>query len=281
MRTWNTVSIVGVGLIGGSIGLALRRRELARRIIGIGRRAESLKIAHKTGAVTETTTDLAQGVAEAELVIVCTPVGLIAEQVRQAAAASPPTTLLTDAGSTKAGIVAALSKSLAPGARYVGSHPIAGSEKQGASHAKADLFDGRVVVVTPTAATAAEDCQAIEEFWTQLGATVVRLSPEEHDERLAAASHVPHVAASLLAAATPAEAFPFVGSGYRDTTRVAAGDPELWTQILLANRQQVLSALAPLEAAFDRFRAALERGDADALRQSLTEAKNKRDAVGS
>lgn len=281
MQTWNTVSIVGVGLIGGSIGLALRRRELARRVVGIGRRPQSLDTALRLGAITEQTTDLADGVADADLIVVATPVNLIAEHVRQAVAACPAAALITDAGSTKGEIVAELAASLPATARFMGSHPIAGGEKQGPAEARADLLDGRVVIVTPTATTAADVRTAIETFWKSLGATVACLTPNEHDKLLAAASHVPHLVSALLAGATPTAALPFVGSGFRDTTRVAAGDPELWTQILLANRDQVLSALSPVEAALSRMRQALEQTDAVALRQILTEAKNNRDAVGS
>jgi prephenate dehydrogenase len=162
---------------------------------------------------------------------------------------------LTDAGSTKGGIVAELAKTLPATARFVASHPIAGGEKQGPGEARADLFVGRLVVVTPTANTPRDAQEAIEEFWQSLGAKITLLSPEDHDRRLAASSHVPHIVAAMLAGAIPAEALPFVGSGFRDTTRVAAGDPELWTQILLANRESILSALAPFESAITALQA--------------------------
>ena len=281
MRTWNTVSIVGVGLIGGSIGLALRERRLAQRVVGIGRRAETLATALSVGAITESTTDLVRGVAEADLIVVATPVDRIAQHVREAAAACPASALLTDAGSTKGTIVAELTKTLPGTARFVGSHPIAGGEKQGPGEARADLFVGRLVVVTPTASTPRETLQPVEEFWQSLGAKVAQLSPDDHDRHLAASSHVPHIVAAMLASAISADALPFVGSGFRDTTRVAAGDPELWTQILLANRASILAALTPFETAITALRGALERADAAALRQTLTEAKSKRDAVGS
>ncbi|MBL9122574.1 MAG: prephenate dehydrogenase/arogenate dehydrogenase family protein [Planctomycetaceae bacterium] len=281
MRTWNTVAIIGVGLIGGSIGLALRTRNLANRVVGIGRRQESLATALGVGAITEATTEIAPGVADADLIVVATPVGQIVEHVRQAAAACPARALLTDAGSTKGEIVAALSQALAPSARFIGSHPIAGGEKQGPAEARPDLFVERLVVLTPTAATPPEVEAAVTEFWESLGARTRRLSPEEHDRQLACSSHVPHLVAAMLAQATDRAALPFTGTGFRDTTRVAAGDPELWTQILLANRGPVLAALAPFEAALGAVRDALEHSDARALRQALQEAKNKRDAVGS
>src|SRR5688572_15288147 len=150
MKHWETVAIVGVGLIGGSIGLALRERKLAGRVVGIGRRPESLQRAVAVGAVHETTQDVERGVSDAELVLVCTPVESIAGHVRQAAHACPAGALITDAGSTKASIVRQLNSSLPPAVAFVGSHPLAGSEKNGCDHARADLFEGRVVVVTPT-----------------------------------------------------------------------------------------------------------------------------------
>lgn len=281
MPKWNTVSIVGVGLIGGSIGLALRTRGLAGRVVGIGRRQQSLDTALQIGAIDSATTDLAQGVAEAELVVVATPIERIVEHVRQVAAACPVAALITDAGSTKGEIVAELERALPKSTRFVGSHPLAGSEKHGPIEAKVDLLSGRVVVITPTAATPPDVRERVEEFWTDLGARVVTLSPELHDERLAAASHVPHLVAALLARATPVEALPFVAGGFRDTTRIAAGDPELWAQILLANRSEIIKAVAPFEAALSELRSALERADGAAIRRVLMEAKSKRDAVGS
>jgi prephenate dehydrogenase len=189
--------------------------------------------------------------------------------------------LITDAGSTKGSIVAELEKSLPSASCFLGSHPLAGSEKQGPAEAKANLLEGRVVVITPTAKTQPEVRSAIEEFWTSLGAKVIALSPEVHDQRLAASSHVPHIVAALLARSTPEEAFPFVAGGFRDTTRIAGGDPDLWTQILLANRAEILKALAPLESNLAALQAALDQADGTKIRDLLTEAKRKRDALGS
>lgn len=281
MRTWNTVAIVGVGLIGGSIGLALRERKAALRVIGIGRRRETLETALRVGAISEIAPDLAAGVAEADLIVVATPVDLIADYVLQISQACPRHALITDAGSTKVEILRELAGKLPTLVRFVGSHPIAGSEKQGPAEANGKLFENRVVVVTQAANTPADDVSEAEAFWSRLGARVVLTTPDDHDQRLAASSHVPHLVAALLAGSTPPEAFPFAGSGFRDTTRVASGDPGLWTQILLSNRVQVLSALDPVEEAFKAAREALRSGDANQLRSILMEAKNKRDALGS
>ncbi|MCC6127215.1 MAG: prephenate dehydrogenase [Pirellulales bacterium] len=281
MKPLKTVAIVGVGLIGGSIGLALRERKLAERVIGIGRRQESLRIARRVGAVTNTTVDLDKGVAEAELVVVCTPVGRIVEDVRKAAEHCPEGILITDAGSTKQDLVVALDGDLPRGCRFLGSHPLAGSEKTGPAFAAADLFEGRVAILTPTKNTRAEDFDFLEQFWQALGSVVVQMTPEEHDKALAVTSHLPHVAAAALAGLIPEKFFRLVGSGMLDTTRIAAGDPELWLQIFIHNRENVLSALEQYGSRLSALHAALRDGDAEEILKILTLAKKNRDALGS
>ena len=281
MKPLGNVAIVGVGLIGGSIGLALRQRGLAETVVGIGRRQVSLRIARRVGAVTNTTIELAKGVAEAELVVVCTPVGRIVDDVRQAALRCPEGTLITDAGSAKRIIVEALDAGLPRGCRFLGSHPLAGSEKSGAGNASADLFEGRVAIVTPTPNTRTEDFQRIEEFWEGLGSVVIQMSPAEHDRALAMSSHLPHVAAAALAATLPEKYFRLAGTGMLDTTRLAAGDPELWKQILMFNRENVVAALEQYGAKLTALHAALRDGNQDELARILTAAKKNRDALGS
>jgi len=281
MKRLSTVAIVGTGLVGGSIGLALRRSALAERIIGIGRRQASLRVARRVGAVTNTTVDLAKGVAEAELVVVCTPVGQIVEHVRQIAAHCPEGTLITDVGSTKQTIVTALDGGLPRECRFLGGHPLAGSEKSGAGNARADLFDGRLAILTPTRNTRAEDFDVLERFWQGLGSVVVQMSAEEHDRALAVTSHLPHVVAAALAAAVPENLFRLSGTGLLDSTRLAAGDPVLWRQILTLNRQHVLSALEQYGVELAALQAAIRDDDQAELEWLLTLAKKNRDALGS
>lgn len=280
MSTWDKVAIVGVGLIGGSIGLALRNRGLARQVVGIGRRPASLRIAKRVGAVDRTTLDLERGAAGADLVIVCTPVGEIVGHVRAAAKSCAPAALITDVGSTKGQIVSQLHGRLPRDVRFVGSHPLAGSEKAGPAAANAELLTGRIVVVTPGDDTRQEDVERTNGLWTSLGADVCRMSPAEHDEALAATSHLPHLAASAVAAATPRDFLPLVAGGWLDTTRVAAGDAELWTQIFRSNRGQLLTAVGRLEASLGEFRRALEQDDRRRLTKLLAEAKHVRDWAG-
>ena len=285
MKRLDTVAIVGVGLIGGSIGLALRERKLTNRVIGIGWRRSSLQVAKRRGAVTSVTTNLAGGVAEAELVIVCTPVDLIAERVEEVARHCPAGTLITDAGSTKQQIVAGLDEALfagdVRGVRFVGGHPIAGSERSGARHARADLFVDRPAIVTPVDGNRAKDIRAISEFWKALGSRVLTMSPARHDEVMASTSHLPHLVAAVLAGTLKADELPAVSSGFADTTRIAAGDVDLWQEILLSNKANVLNSLERFEKLLASLHKAIERGDAARITKILSDAKEKRDAVGS
>jgi len=280
MPHWNTLAIIGPGLIGGSIGLALHKRGLASHIVGVGRRKESLAKALDLGVATSISTSIAEAVKNADVVVACTPVNQIAGHMLQAAAAAPDCALLTDAGSTKASIVAKVEASLPKGKRFVGSHPLAGREKNGVDFARADLFEGRVVVVTPTVKTDPADVQAVSEFWQSLGATVISMSPDAHDRALATTSHLPHLVASATAQITPVADLQLTAGGWRDLTRIASGEPDLWSQILLDNRASILKSLAGFEKTMAEFRAALEEADAVKLRQLLMEGKLRRDALG-
>ena len=281
MKQWDTIAIVGVGLIGGSIGLALRKRNLAKNIVGIGRRQATLRIARQIGAADHTTIDLNKGVADAELVIVCSPVGQIVEHVRQAAHHCPERAILTDVGSVKQAIVDPLDSGLARGCRFLGGHPVAGSEKTGPANASAELFEGHVAILTPTKNTRAEDFDLLEEFWESLGSVVVKMTPDEHDQALALTSHLPHIAAAVLAMTVPERYFRCCGSGMLDTSRVAGGDPELWRQVLSMNRDHVLTALEQYGANLAALHGAIRDNNQEEITRSLTLAKKNRDALGS
>jgi prephenate dehydrogenase len=281
VKRLKTVTIIGVGLIGGSIGLAIRRRGLAQRVVGVGHRQSSLRTARHVGAVTNTTIDLAKGVAEADLVIVCSPVAAIVEHARLAARHCPQGTLITDAGSTKRSIVETLDDRLERGCRFLGGHPLAGSEKVGPAHADADLFERRVAILTPTAATRAEDFDLLERFWSSLGSAVIRMSADEHDRAMAATSHLPHAVASVLAVSLPETYFRLTGSGFRDTSRLAAGSPQLWKEVFTLNRDYVVAALGRFGQQLDTLRTAIEQHDETTLENLLIQAKKNRDALGS
>lgn len=278
---WPTVAIVGTGLIGGSVGLAVQARRLATRVIGVGRSAPSLTAARKAKVVTETSLDLEAAVADADLVVIATDVGTIPAILERVDAAVKPGTLVTDAGSTKASIVSAWEKRRrSRRSRFVGGHPIAGSHRSGPAAATASLFEGRVAVVTPASATPADDAEAIGGFWSALGSTVFMMPPQEHDKLLAATSHAPHLMAAAIALATPATARQFTAGGWRDTTRIAAGDPDLWADILLDNAANVATSLSKIARTAEKMITAIEAGDRRRLVTLLSQAKEERDAVG-
>ncbi|MCI0379651.1 MAG: prephenate dehydrogenase [Gemmataceae bacterium] len=275
-----TLTIVGVGLIGGSIGLAAKQRGLAKNVFGIGRNPESLERARTLGAIDAGFLEAELALCDAEFIVFCTPVDQIAEQALSFAPHCPAGALLTDAGSTKAKIVAALEGKLPARISYVGSHPLAGSEKRGPQFADANLFQDRWTVVTQTPATNQESLKKVCGFWQALGSKVRLLSPQEHDRALAVTSHAPHLVAAALAAGLPAELFDLAATGLRDTTRIAAGDPALWTAICEHNRDALLEALAPFAERLEHLRALLVNRDWNSLCAFLTQAKKVRDALG-
>jgi prephenate dehydrogenase len=276
-----TLAIIGVGLLGGSLALAARSRRLADRIIGTGTQPEAIARACQRGLIDEGFFDVALAAERAQAIIVCTPVDHIVEHVLVAANACACGTLLTDVGSTKAVIVRGLQGRLPPGRTFIGSHPLAGSEKRGADHADAHLFAGRLVVLTPTETDDAETIQRVTAFWQALGARVKLMTPEDHDRAVAMTSHLPHVLAAVLAGVLPDEQRALAASGFRDTTRVAAGDPSLWTGIVLHNREAIVEALSSFEGALAQLRDALVQGDRAAIDALLTQGKRGRDALGS
>lgn len=271
--------VLGVGLLGGSIARAALARGVAREVVGLGRDAAKLARAEQAGIITRGTTDVAAACCDADLIVVCTPVDRIADHVLEAAAACNRPTLITDAGSTKGNIVAALPEPLPGGCRFVGSHPLAGSEKAGAEHATAALFAGRMVVLTPTETSQPCDVERLEAFWTALGARVFRMDADNHDRILAATSHVPHVVAAALALATDVDDLQLIAGGWRDCTRIAAADATLWQPILAANRACVLKALDRFATTLASLRDAIDSGDAPQLVRLLGEAKRIRDSA--
>ena len=276
--------IVGPGLIGGSLGLAVREKGLARRIVGVGRRSESLARAVELGAVDETSLDLEFAAADGDLIVLATGVEMIAQQAAAVLPRMQKGALLTDVGSAKAAICrsveAAFSASnAAEKIRFVGGHPMAGSERRGIGAARADLFQGAVCILTPTPATDPDGAglEIVRDLWEAVGGHVHVMAPEAHDRLIAQISHLPHLAAACLVNAASDEALDLAASGFLDTTRVASGDPAMWVAICLANREALLAALATLGGRLNDFAQALQSGDAKALEALLARAKSRRD----
>lgn len=272
-----TIAIVGVGLIGGSIALAAKSRGAVQSVIGVGRDAQRMAEARRRGIIDEGFVDLTAAVRRADLVVFCTPVDRIAAGVRAAAAACQNGAIITDAGSVKNCIVQELASGLSNGVEFVGSHPLAGSEQQGFEYADARLFENRICVVTPQATSSRLAIDRIGAFWKALGSNVVEMSPEIHDAALAETSHLPHLAAAALAATLSLDNRPLAASGFRDTTRIASGDPDLWTAIFLGNRDQLLTSLTKYDKLLAEFRRAIEHNDAKRLKELLSAAKASRE----
>jgi prephenate dehydrogenase len=277
------ITIIGVGLLGGSIGLATRQRRLAGEVAGYVRRKSSLKDCERAGAVDYSTTDLLAAVSNADLVILCTPLAQMRSLAQQFLPALKRGAIVTDVGSVKAGVVRELETIIAKaGAHFVGSHPMAGGEKMGVLAARADLYANAVCVVTPTKKSNADVVRKVEKFWKSLGARVLKLDAAQHDLLVSRSSHLPHVVAATLAnlvlnPAAPKTQAALCATGFRDTTRIASGSPEMWRDIALANRQNLLRALAAFEMELKKFQSALKRGDARAIEKFYTTAKQRRD----
>lgn len=274
------VAIVGVGLIGGSVGMAIRARNLAQRVIGIDRNSRALDRAIELGAIESGSKELARACGSA-LVVFCTPVDRIAQGILEAAPHCRPGTLITDVGSTKGNIITTVTGKLPEGVEYVPAHPLAGSEKCGAENGRADLFDNRVTLITPMPGNSRKAIGRVSEFWQALGSRVIELNPDDHDPALAVTSHLPHAVASAVAGVTPKDWLTLTAGGFRDVTRIAAGNPHLWAAIFQANRHAVLSALAAFTDRLSAFRRLLEAGDGAGIVNWLTEGKQVRDALGS
>ena len=273
------IAIIGVGLLGGSVGLAAKAADERVRVTGIGRREASLRQALEAGAIDVGTLDVAQGVAEADLVVLASPLEAYREQLAALRPALRRGATVTDVGSTKAQVVRLAERVLGAGGPFVGSHPMAGSERRGVEFARADLFRNATCIVTPTPRTPPAHVRLVERFWQSLGAVTVRLSPAEHDRAVARASHLPHVLAAALVRLQHDDELDLAGGGLLDTTRVASGDPAMWREILLTNRSAVLSGLARTGREIDHLAKLLERGDARRLEEYLAQAKSRRDAI--
>ena len=278
MPRFGTVVIVGVGLIGGSVGLALRSRGLASKVVGLGRDPAKLDEAARLGAIDVSETDPARALVDADVAIVCTPVSKIADDCKRIADLGPDRLLITDAGSTKGRIVLAIEEHDRARSMFCAAHPIAGSERQGASASRPDLFEGRVVALTPTDRTPEDRLDRASVFWRSLGARILRLDPSDHDLALAYTSHLPHAVASVLSGVIPKRWLPLAAGAYRDGTRVASADPGLWTDIFLANPDHLRKALDDFRRRLDRLDAMLSTGDAGGLSGLWSEAKRTRDA---
>jgi prephenate dehydrogenase len=278
----NKLAIFGVGLIGGSFALALRKAGAVREIVGVGRTAGNLEEALRLGVIDRAAVDAASAVQGADLVMLAVPVGQMAAVMASISPYLSAQTIVIDAGSTKCDVVALAHLHL-PGhlARFVPAHPIAGAEKSGAAAASAELYRGRNVVVTPMSGVDPSAVRAVRALWEACGATVREMTPQAHDEVFAAVSHLPHLLAFALvediaSRSNSEELFSYAASGFRDFTRIAGSSPEMWRDICLANRTALLKELEVYQAQLDRLHVVLEQADGAALEQVFSHASTAR-----
>ncbi len=278
---FSRVAVLGIGLIGGSFALALKQRGLARHIVGVARREETLRAALEAGLCDEATSDSTEAARGADLVFLASPVGALPNLCAQIAPFLAPGCLVTDGGSTKARVVEAC-EPLFDGAHFVGGHPIAGSAASGPLAARADLFEGATWILTPTPRTEPKALGSLRELVEMLGAKPLLMAPRAHDELLAVSSHLPHLTASALvqtflkSKAQAPQIVELVAGGWRDSTRVAAGSAEMWRDICLDNAPSIERALDELVRELEKLRGLVEARDGDALEEWLEGAARER-----
>ena len=277
------IAIIGAGLLGGSLGLAIRERQKPVKVHAFVRRPESVAECQRLGVAHFATQNLKEAVARADLVVLCTPLSQMRELALAMRPFLKPGALVTDVGSVKAGLAQELEPLLLEtGACFVGSHPMAGSEKTGLAAARADLFHNAICLVTPTPQSPARAVEAVLEFWKGLGGLPVQLPPELHDDLVSRSSHLPHVVAAelanyVLSPAHPKEQALVCASGFRDTTRIAASSPAMWRDVALANRKNLSRVLGVFVADLQEFQLALEREDVQAIEEFFTKARQRRE----
>jgi len=281
---WNKISIIGAGLLGGSLALAIKQRQLAARVHAFVRREASVAEGRKLEIADLVTTDIQEAVEGAEMVVLCTPLSQMAGRAADLRPFLKPGAVVTDVGSVKGTVVRELEPIIRQGrGEFVGSHPMAGSEKTGAAAARADLFQNAVCLVTPGARTSAEAVATVESFWQAVGAWPVRMSAEAHDDLVSRSSHLPHVVAAelanyVLSPAHPKEQALVCATGFRDTTRIASGSPEMWRDIALTNRRNLSRALGAFIGDLRKLQRALKNADAKVISKFFERAKQRRDA---
>lgn len=282
------VVIIGVGLIGGSLGLVLKQKGLAGSVVGVGRRIKNLEMAVELRAIDRYETDIRDAVHDADLVVLATPVQTYASHLRDWGRALRPGAIVSDVGSVKGGLVEEAEGLLPSGVHFVGAHPIAGREKSGVAHASPNLFHGARCLVTPSKQTDSQALDTICQLWEAAGSIVLSMDPFVHDWVLGSVSHLPHVAAFGLMHALqdlqaqmedPVDLLDFSGGGLRDTTRIAASSPEMWRDISLANRQNLVRMIETYIQHLEKFKDLLKQADGVGLVDVLTKAKELRERL--
>ncbi|MEO1538749.1 MAG: prephenate/arogenate dehydrogenase family protein [Pseudomonadota bacterium] len=274
------VALIGLGLIAGSISLSARRLANPPRFSGFARRAETRDTARRIGLIDRVDDSLAEAVADADLVILCVPVGSMADVAEAMRPHLKPGTIVSDVGSVKADVIGAVAPHLPPGAVLVPAHPLAGTEHSGPESGFATLYDGRFCVLTPVPGTPPEAVARLRQFWEELGATVEEMEPEHHDLVLAVTSHAPHLIAYTMVGVaddlrrvTNSEVIKYSAAGFRDFTRIAASDPTMWRDVFLNNKEATLEILGRFTEELFALQRAIRVGDGDLLFDYFTRTR--------
>lgn len=279
MKDLHNISVVGLGLLGGSIALAVQQRLPGARVVGYSHRATTRVKARGLGVATEIADDLRSGVREADLVILATPIFTFDRYFAELTSCVPDGCLITDVGSTKLLPHQWAESRLDERACYVGSHPVAGSEQRGVEFARDDLFDRTRCILTRTETTDGDAVKSLERFWSGLGCFVEVMSPAEHDRVFANISHLPHVMAAGLVNASEHADMKFAGKGFLDSTRIASGPSTVWTDVLLGNGPNIAAGLDRVIAELSKLRTAIKKGEKDSVKELLETARKKRAAL--
>jgi len=274
---YKKIAIIGVGLIGGSIGLAAKERKLAREVVGICRRESSRRRAEEKGAVDWATCDLTKGLAGADFIIIATPVGIAVETAEKVCKNVTWDSILIDVGSTKEMVVKKIDEMVPRNIDFVGTHPMAGSEKSGVSSAEAKLFDESICIITKTRRTKPGAVRKVKKFWESLGAGCIVMTPESHDKHIASISHLPHLVAFTLLRAVKPESLRYAANGFKDTTRIGASDPLMWHDIFMSNKKALLMAVGSYKKALASLERTIRKGYSKRLVDILTASKAIRD----
>jgi prephenate dehydrogenase len=282
------MTIVGVGLIGGSLGMICKQQGLVETVIGTGRRVENLKKAVALQAIDRYSTDLAEAASGSDLLLLATPVDTFEAVLKTCATGLAPGAIVTDVGSVKGRLVTRMEALITGDTAVVGAHPIAGKEKSGIAAASIDLFKGARCILTPTSRTNPAALAKIRRLWEQTGAVVTEMDPDLHDQVLGAVSHLPHMVAYALVNAissiqesqTPGvDLQALAGGGYRDTTRIAASSPEMWRDICLWNRDNLIGQIDQYLSCLERLKALIKSGDSEGLFREMDRAKQVRERL--